>query len=227
MGHIEGASRDQRLLFPDVLDDYIAAENPVRFIEAFVDSLDRDALGFRRVQPATTGRPSYHPGDLLKLYIYGYMHRIRSSRRLEQETPRNVARLWLLRTLHPDFKTIADFRQDKAPAFKHVFRALTLLCKEWGLCGADLVAIDGSQFQAVNNTQRNVTQAKLRDLRHAVDAKLEHYPGPWMRQTLQRPRSPRCPPRLYGRPSSTCASARGAMSSCGPRWRRAAKARCR
>jgi transposase len=175
MGHIEGASRDQRLLFPDVLDDYIAAENPVRLIEAFVDSLDLDALGFRRVQPATTGRPSYRPGDLLKLYIYGYMHRIRSSRRLEQETHRNVELLWLLRKLHPDFKTIADFRKDNAPAFKHVFRAFTLLCKEWGLFGAELVAIDGSKFKAVNNKQRNVTQAKLRDLLHAVDAKLEQY----------------------------------------------------
>jgi transposase len=175
MGHIEGASRDQRLLFPDVLDEDIAEENPVRFIEAFVDSLDLDPLGFQRVQPAATGRPSYHPGDLLKLYIYGYLHRIRSSRRLEQETHRNVERLWLLRKLHPDFKTIADFRKDNTQAFKQVFRAVTLLCKEWGLFGAELVAIDGSKFKAVNNKQRNLTHAQLRDLLHAIDAKLEQY----------------------------------------------------
>lgn len=173
MGPIEGASRDQRLLFPDVLDDSIAAENPVRFLEAFVDSLDLDALGFRCVQPATTGRPSYPPGDLRKLYIYGDRHRIRSSRRLEQETHRNVDLRWLLRKLHPDFNTIADFRQDNAPAFKHVFRAVTLRCKAWGLFGAELVAIDGSKFKAVHNKQRQVPQAQLRDLRHAVDAKLE------------------------------------------------------
>jgi transposase len=175
MGQIEGASRDQRLLFPDVLDDYIAAENPVRFSEAVVDRLALDALGFRRVQPATTGRPADHPGDLLKLYSYGDRHRIRSSRRLEQETPRNVDLLGLLRKLHPDFKTLAAFRKDKAPAFKHVLRAFTLLGKEWGLFGAELVASDGSTFKAVTNKQRKVTQAKLRDLLHAVDAKLEQY----------------------------------------------------
>lgn len=147
----------------------------MRFMEAFVDSLDLDTLGFQRVQPAATGRPSDHPGDLLKLYIYGYLHRIRSSRRLEQETHRNVELLWLLRKLHPDFKTIADFRKDNAKAFKQVFRAFTLLCKEWGLFGAELVAIDGSKFKAVNNRQRNFTHAKLRDLLHAIDAKLEQY----------------------------------------------------
>ena len=175
MGHIAGASRDPRLLFPDVLDDYIAEDNPVRFIEACVDSLDLDTLGFQRVQPAATGRPSYHPGDLRKLYIYGYLHPIRSSRRLEQETHRHVELLWLLRKLPPAFKTIADFRKDNAKAFKHVFRAFTLLCKEWGLFGAELVAIDGSKCKAVNNKQRKVTRATLRDLLHAIDAKLEQY----------------------------------------------------
>jgi transposase len=124
MGHIEGTSRAQQILFPEALEDYMAAENPVRFIDAFVDSLDLAALGFRRVQPAVTGRPSYHPGDFLKLYIYGYRHRIRSSRRIEQETHWNVERLWLLRKLPPDFKTIADFRKDNAHAFKPVFGPL-------------------------------------------------------------------------------------------------------
>jgi transposase len=151
MGHSEGTSRDQRLLFPDVLDDYIAADNPVRFIEAFVASLDLDTLGCRHAQPAATGRPSYHPGALLKLYISGYMPRIRSSRRLAQETHRNVALLWRLRKLHPDFTTIADFRTDNAHAFTQVLRALPLLCKAGGLFGAELVAIDGSTCKAVNN----------------------------------------------------------------------------
>jgi transposase len=175
VGHLEGASRDQRLLFPDVRDDSIAAENPVRFIEAFVDGLDVDALGFRRVQPATTGRPSSHPGALLTRYLYGYRHRIRSSRRLELETQRHVELLWLLRKLHPDVKTMADFRTDHAPAFKHVLRAFTRLCKEWGLFGAELVATDGSKFKAVTNKPRDVTRAKRRDRLHAVDAKLAQY----------------------------------------------------
>jgi transposase len=135
MSHIAGASCEQQVLFPDVLDDDIAEENPVRFIDAFVESLDLDALGFRRVQPAATGRPAYHPGDILKLYICGHTNRIRSSRRLEQETHRNVELIWLLRKLHPDFKTIADFRKDNVKAFKRVFRAFALLCKEWELFG--------------------------------------------------------------------------------------------
>jgi transposase len=175
MGHIEGTSRAQHILFPAALDDSMAEEHPVRFIDAFVDSLDLHALGFRRTQPAVTGRPSYAPGDVLKLYIYGDMNRRRSSRRREKDTHRNIELRWLLRTLPPDFKTIADFRKDNAKAFQQVFRAFTLLCKEWGWFGAAWVAIDGSKFQAVNNKQRNFTQAKLRDLLPAGDAKLEQY----------------------------------------------------
>jgi transposase len=147
----------------------------VRFIEAFVDSLDLDALGCRRVQPATTGRPSSHPGGLLTLYLCGSRHRIRPSRRLEQETPRHVARLWLLRNLHPDVKTMADFRTDPAPAFKHVFRAFTRRWKEWGLLGAALVATDGRQVKAVTHKPRDVTRATRRDRLHAVDAQPAHY----------------------------------------------------
>jgi transposase len=175
MSHIAGASREQQVLFPEVLDDYIAEENPVRFIDAFVDSLDLDALGFRRVQPAATGRPAYHPGDILKLYIYGYMNRLRSSRRLEQEAHRNVELLWLLRKLHPDFKTIADFRKDNAKAFKQVFRAFALLCKEWELFGQELVAIDGTKFKAVNSKRRNFTKAKLTETLQRIDAYIEQY----------------------------------------------------
>jgi transposase len=175
MGHIEGASRAQQRLFPEVLDDYIAGDNPVRFIDAFVESLDLPALGFRHGQPAATGRPAYRPGDLLKLYIYGYMNRSRSSRRLERETHRNVQLLWLLRKLHPDFKTIADFRKDNAKAFKQVFRTFVLLCKEWELFGQELVAIDGSKFKAVNNKRRNFTREKLNETLKAIDVKIEGY----------------------------------------------------
>src|SRR5687768_1355989 len=135
MGHIEGASRVQHMLFPEVLDDDIVADNPGRFIDAVVDSLDLDAFGFRRMQPAATGRPSYSPGDIRTLDIYGDMNRLRSSRRLEKETHRNVELLWRLRKLHPDVKTIADFRTDNATAFKQVFRAFALLCKESELFG--------------------------------------------------------------------------------------------
>jgi transposase len=175
MGHIEGASRAQHILFPEVLDDDIAEDNPARFIDVFVESLDLDAIGFRRTRPAATGRPSYDPGHLLKLYIYGYMNRIRSSRRLERETHRNVELLWLLRKLPPDFKTIADFRKDNVTAFKQVFRAFVIRCKEWGLFGQELVAIDGSKFKAVNNRRRNFTKAKLSETLTDIDAKIEHY----------------------------------------------------
>ncbi len=175
MGHTEGASRVQQVLFPEVLDDYSAEDNPVRFREAFVDSLDLDALGVRRAQPAATGRPAYAPGDVRKRYIYGYMNRIRSSRRLEKETHRNVELLWLLRRLHPDFKTMADVRQDRANAFKQGFRAFALLCNAWGVLGQELVAIDGPQFKAVTSKRRNFTQAKLTETLPRIDAHIEQY----------------------------------------------------
>jgi transposase len=175
MGHIEGSSRAQQILFPEVLDEYIAEENPARFIDAFVDSLDLDALGFRRTRAAATGRPPDDPGDVLKLSLYGDMNHIRSSRRLERETHRNGERLWLLRKLHPDFKPIADFRKDNAAAFKQIFRAFVLLCKEWGLFGQELVAIDGSKFKAVNNRRRNFTKPKLHKTLEEIDAKIECY----------------------------------------------------
>ena len=122
MHHIEGLDRDQAQLLPARVDDYVEADNPVRFIDAFVDGLDLQEAGFARVQPKPTGRPGYDPADLLKLYIYGYVNRVRSSRRLEAETLRNLEVIWLLRGLRPDFKTVADFRKDNRPAFKSVFR---------------------------------------------------------------------------------------------------------
>ena len=128
MIHISGFERSQLLLLPEAIDDYVVADNPVRFIDAFVNGLDLAAAGFKRVTPKVTGRPGYAPGDLLKLYIYGYLNRVRSSRRLEAECHRNIEVIWLLRTLKPDFKTIADFRSDNRAAFRAVFRQFTLLC---------------------------------------------------------------------------------------------------
>ena len=127
MRYIQGTPREQAILFPETINEYISDDNPVRFIDAFVDQLDLQAAGFQRTLPSETGRPPYAPGDLLKLYIYGYLNRIRSSRKLEQEAARNVEVMWLLRKLKPDFKTIADFRKDNRNAFKQVFREFILL----------------------------------------------------------------------------------------------------
>jgi len=147
MAHITGHDRSQILLLPESLDDYVGKDNPVRFIEAFVDGLDLAAAGFARVQPKQTGRPGYAPADLLKLYIYGYLNRIRSSRRLEAETHRNIEVIWLLRHLKPDFKTIADFRRDNRNAFRPVFRQFVLLCKQLDLFGRELLAVDGTRVK--------------------------------------------------------------------------------
>jgi transposase len=150
VAYIAGPDRSQAVLLPEVLDDFVGADNPVRFLDAFVARLDLGALGFQRAVPAETGRPGYDPGDLLRLYLYGYLHRIRSSRRLEQETHRNVELMWLLRRLTPDHKTIAGFRRDHPQAVKGVCREFTLLCRRLDLFGGELLAIDGSTFRAVN-----------------------------------------------------------------------------
>lgn len=176
MNYITGQSRHQVTLFPDAIDDYIADDNPVQFIDAFVDNLDLRELGFRRAVPNDTGRPSYHPADMLKLYIYGYLHRIRSSRRLEKETQRNVELMWLLRKLNPDFKTIADFRKDNLKAIKNVCREFILLCRRMDLFSAELIAIDGSKFRAVNSGERaysrNRLKARIRDIDKTIDSYL-------------------------------------------------------
>jgi transposase len=140
MHHIDGLSRNQLTLFPEALDDYISQENPVRFIDAYVDSLDLQQLGFRHAVLQETGRPPYYPGDLLKLYLYGYLNRVRSSRQLEREAQRNVEVMWLLRRLAPDFKTIADFRRDNRQAIRNVSREFTLFCRQLDLFSGDLVA---------------------------------------------------------------------------------------
>ncbi len=143
MPYIAGSDRSAVLLFPEAIDDYITRENPVRFIDAFVSSLDLLELGFTRAAPAQTGRPAYSPALLLRLYIYGYLNRVRSSRLLEREATRNLELIWLMRKLTPDFKTIADFRKDNLSALRSVCREFTLLCKRLELFGGELVAIDG------------------------------------------------------------------------------------
>src|SRR5690349_8603970 len=175
MTHIAGHDRAQTLLLPESLDDYVGPENPVRFIEAFVDGLDLAAAGFMRVSAKRTGRPGYAPADLLKLYVYGYLNRVRSSRRLEAETHRNVEVVWLLRHLKPDFKTIADFRRNNRKAFRPVFRQFVLLCKQLDLFGRELLAVDGTRIKAVNNKDRNFTRASLTEFIRLADKKLDDY----------------------------------------------------
>lgn len=175
MAHLSGSDRSQLLLLPETVDDYVGADNPVRFIEAFVDQLDLQVAGFARVQAKVTGRPGYDPADLLKLYIYGYLNRVRSSRRLEAEAHRNIEVIWLLRRLRPDFKTIADFRRDNRAAFKAVFREFVVLCRQLDLFGRELVAVDGTRIKAVNNKDRNFTRASLTRFIQEADEKLAAY----------------------------------------------------
>jgi len=175
MNHRTGLDRSQTLLFPERLEDYIAAENPARFLDAFVGSLDLHALGFARARCASTGCPPYDPADLLKLYLYGYLHRVRSSRLLEAECHRNVEVLWLLGKLAPDFKTIADFRKDNLKPLKAVARQFTLLCRKLALFGGELLAIDGSKFAAVNARDQNFNADKLENLIARADARLAEY----------------------------------------------------
>jgi transposase len=175
MNHRTGLDRSQTLLFPERLEDYVAAENPVRFLDAFVGTQDLNALGFAKALCADTGRPPYDPADLLKLYLYGYLHRIRSSRLLEAECQRNVEVIWLLGKLTPDFKTIADFRKDNLKPLRAVNRQFTVLCRRLELFGGQLLAVDGSKFQAVNARDQNFNAAKLQDLIARADARLAEY----------------------------------------------------
>lgn len=175
MGYIEGIDRNQVILFPEVIDDYIEEDNPVQFIDAFVDTLDLIELGFKYSETKGTGRPPYNPADMLKLYIYGYLNRVRSSRSLEKETHRNIELMWLLKKLTPDFKTVADFRKDNRDAIKQACREFTLLCKKLDLFGGELVAIDSSKFRAVNSKKRNFNEAKLKRAIKEIEDKVEQY----------------------------------------------------
>ena len=175
MNYRKGPDRSQTQLLPPCLEDYVAAEAPVRFIEAFVEGLDLKELGFQRAEPNATGRPPYDPADLLKLYVYGYLNRIRSSRRLEAEARRNVELMWLLRSIAPDFKTIADFRKDNRACFKGVLKQFNRLCRKLALFGAELVAIDGSKLKACNNPRRVLKAQQLSELLTQVEARIEQY----------------------------------------------------
>jgi len=172
---IEGEARTQSLLFPERLDDWIEEDNPVRVIDAFVDELDMRELGFEGALPAETGRPGYHPSTLLKIYIYGYLNRVQSSRRLEREAQRNVEVVWLTGRLMPDFKTIADFRKDNGAAIRKVCARFIELCREMKLFTDAVVAIDGSKFKAVNNRDRNFTQQKIKSRLEHLEKSAKQY----------------------------------------------------
>ena len=170
-----GDDRSQSTLFPELLDDYLGDDNPVRAIDVFVDELDLAKLGFGGVEPEATGRPAYHPATLLKIYVYGYLNRVQSSRRLERECQRNIELVWLTGRLMPDFKTVADFRKDNGEAIRKVCREFVLLCRRLELFSEGSVAIDGSKFKAVNARDRNFTQAKMQRRLEQIDESIARY----------------------------------------------------
>src|SRR5271163_3749949 len=172
---IDGEDRLQQALLPHSLEDYVDEENPVLVIEIFVDELDLATLGFSGMRPAATGRPSYHPSTLLKIYLYGYLNRVQSSRRLEREAQRNIELMWLTGRLAPDFKTIADFRKDNGAAIRAVCSQFVVLCRQLGLFTRAMVAIDGSKFKAVNNRDMNYIVAKVTGRMKQVNASIARY----------------------------------------------------
>jgi transposase len=172
---IEGTDRTQTTLLPESLEDYVAEDNPVRVVEAFVEELDLRTLGFKSIDPAVTGRPAYHPSVLLKLYIYGYLNRIQSTRRLETEAQRNVELMWLTQNLKPDFKTIANFRHQNGSAVRRVCRQFIEMCRHLDLFAHALVAIDGSKFKAVNSRDKNFTEAKLKRRLAMIEESIRNY----------------------------------------------------
>jgi transposase len=174
-GFVEGIRREQSTLFPAQLEDYVAEDNPVRAVDVFVDGLDLDKLGFMRVQPLDVGRPGYHPRTMLKLYIYGYLNRVPSSRRLERECQRNIEVIWLTGQLAPDFKTIADFRKDNGRSIREVCRQFVALCRKLDLLSVGSVAIDGSKFKAVNARDKNFTEAKMQRRLERIDESIARY----------------------------------------------------
>ena len=188
---IEGNSRTQSSLFPESLDEYITEDNPVRVIDAFVDELNLGELGFNRVEPSYTGRPAYHPATLLKIYVYGYLNRIQSSRRLEREAQRNVELMWLTGRLTPDFKTIADFRKDNGRAIIQVCREFIILCRQLALFTEAVVAIDGSKFKAVNSGDKNLTPVRMKRRRERIEKHITEYLDELAKADQQTPRPPK------------------------------------
>src|ERR1700757_2848974 len=172
---VEGEDRTQGVLLPEFLDDYVAEDNPVRAIDVFVDELDLRALGFEGVVPEMTGRPAYHPATMLKIYVYGYINQVQSSRRLERETARNVEMMWLTGRLTPDFKTIADFRRDNGAAIRNVCRRFVELCRGLKLLSSEMVAVDGSKFKAANSRDRNYTAGKIDKRQQQIEESVQRY----------------------------------------------------
>src|SRR4030088_2812223 len=172
---IDGEDRMQQTLLPHSLEDYVGEEKPVRVIEVFIDELDLAALGFAGMTPAATGRRAYHPSALLKIYLYGYLNRVQSSRRLERETQRNIELMWLTGRLMPDFKTIADFRKDNGPAIRATCRQFVMLCRRLDLFSATVIAIDGSRFKAVNTRDKNYTHGAIERRMEQVEASIARY----------------------------------------------------
>jgi transposase len=187
---VEGTDREQSTLFPECLEDWICEDNPVRAIDVFIDELDLAQLGFGGVEPEVTGRPSYHPSVLLKLYVYGYLNRVQSSRRLEREAGRNVEVMWLTGRLTPDHKTIADFRKDNGPAIRKVCARFVALCRELGLLTNASVAIDGSKFKAVNTRDKNFTRAKMERRLAQIEESVARYLSQLDTADLQEPSEP-------------------------------------
>jgi transposase len=172
---VEGGDRDQGTLLPGRFDDFVSEDNPIRVVDVFVDQLDLCTLGFEGVNPLATGRPAYHPAILLKIYIYGYLNRVQSSRRLEREAQRNIELMWLTRRLMPDHKTIANFRKDNGKAIRSVCRQFVMLCRQLNLFSQAIVAIDGSKFKAVNNRDRNFTTAKVKRRMEQIEESIDRY----------------------------------------------------
>ena len=197
---IDEADRSQGTLLPETIDEYVAEENPVRVIEAFVEALDLASLGFAGVEPKATGRPAYHPATMLKIYLYGYLNRIQSTRRLEQEARRNLELMWLVGRLAPDFKTLADFRAGNTAAIKNVCREFIVLCRRWQLFTESTVAIDGSKFKAVNHRDRNFTSGKMKTRMALIEQSIAEYLMHLDRMDRKEtPRNPRKAARLKDR----------------------------
>src|SRR3982750_4008302 len=172
---IDGEDRTQQALLPHSLEDYVDGENPVRVIEIFIEELDLAALGFSGVTPAATGRPAYHPSTLLKIYLYGYLNRVQSSRRLEREAQRNIELMWLTGRLAPDFKTIADFRRDNGAGIRNVCGRFVALCRELKLFSQAIVAVESSKFKAVNSRDRNFTPGKIDGRQRQIEESIHRY----------------------------------------------------
>jgi transposase len=190
-GFVPSSHRHQQILLPDILDDYVSEENPVRFIDAFVDGLDLLTMGFVHAEPNEMGRPPYNPADLLRLYLYGYLNHLRSSRRLERECQRNLEVIWLMRKLAPDFKTIADFRAVNADRIRSVFREMVKLCHKLDLLDKGLVAVDGTKLRAVNSIDRHFTpeilDRKLAELDERVNRYLKELDKNDVREATEAP----------------------------------------